>query len=439
MKIQYKSIALIASTLCCSSLACTASAETLLDGLRTSPHLLGDWDGERGALAQKGIDFDLSYTNEAAHNVKGGDQRLTRAAQQVAVGVTADLDKLWGIHNTSFHFVMTDRFGRSVDADAHLGTSQQTQEIYGRNQTVWLTKLTLDRTFFDNRLLLSVGRDSEGAAFDYTDCNFMTLALCGPQVPNLYGNYFMSWPGSVWMGRAKLQTSGQTYLQTGVYQQSPRYYDSGWERSNAWAPTSPGGTNGVVVPLEFGWTPKIGGQPGAYRLGFVYNTGGQPDILTDINGNRRAVTGLAGMESTKSYSGYFSVTQKLTGEGDAGWTVNLRLLAGDKQTSVLDRQMTLGFEYAEPFKRVGDRFGVGVAMTHTSSREAMYQAEYNTLHPGDVTYVGNGYETAYEVFYSWNVIPSISLQPDLQYISHPGGTTKNSNVFIVGLKTTVQF
>ncbi|CAH2938097.1 MAG: unnamed protein product [uncultured Paraburkholderia sp.] len=142
------------------------------------------------------------------------------------VGMTADLGKLWGIRDTTFAFTLTDRFGRSVDQDAHLGTSQQTQEIYGRGQTVWLTRLTLEHTLFDGRLAIEAGRDSEGSDFDYADCNFQNLSLCGPQGPNLYGSYWMSYPGSVWIARATWRASASTYVKFGVYQQNPQYYDA---------------------------------------------------------------------------------------------------------------------------------------------------------------------------------------------------------------------
>ncbi|WP_186310749.1 carbohydrate porin [Paraburkholderia sp. BCC1886] len=428
-------------TLALASVALAPAAHAgPFDYLTTSPYLLGDWGGERSRLAERGVDFDFSYTNEAAHNFSGGDQHLTRAAQQLAAGVTANLDKLWGIRNTTFHFVLTDRFGRSLDTDANLNTSQQTQEIYGRGQTVWLTAMTLDRTFFDGRVLVSVGRDSEGQAFDAGDCHFQNLALCGPQGANLYGNYFMSWPGSVWMARAKVNTTADTYLQFGVYQQSPTYYDNSWERHNAWTPSGAPGSNGVVLPVELGWTPKLGGLEGAYRIGFMYNTGGQPDLVRDVNGNARAVTGLAAQQTGGSYNGYLSVSQRLSGQnGGEGVTMNLRTVFGDRASSSLDRQMTLDFEYQNPFHRAGDRVGIGFAATHSSSRAAEYQMEYNALHPDDASAVGNGYEMTYEIFYNWQVVPSVSLQPDFQYIVHPGGTSRNSNVAVAGLKTVIAF
>ncbi|WP_186156433.1 carbohydrate porin [Burkholderia gladioli] len=409
-------------------------------GLLARPHLFGNWGGARSALASRGIDFHLSLTDELAYNLAGGDHRTGRAATQLAAGMTADLDRLWGIRHTTFAFTMTDRFGRSLDADAHLGTSQQTQEIYGRGQTVWLTKLTLERTFLDGRLAIEAGRDSEGSDFDAADCHFQNLSLCGPQGPNLYGNYWMSYPGSVWMTRATLKTSAATYVKFGVYQQNPRYYDASWEHHNAWKPISPGGNTGVVLPLEFGWLPSAPGREGSYRIGAMLNTGGMPDLLEDAAGRSRAATGAPGRQSSTSYNVWLAINQRVSGtNGGEGLRVGLRAVTGDRATSVLDRQITLSFEYDRPFHRVGDRFGLGFAATHTSSREAEYQLAYNTLHPDDASAVGHGYEYTAEMFYSWQALPSVALQPNLQVVLHPGGTNANRNVFVGGLRTTVTF
>jgi porin len=421
------------------ALACSSSP-VFAASFSDSPYLFGDWGGKRSALAQKGIDFDFSLTDELAHNFKGGDQHLTRASTQIAAGMTANLDTLWGIRNTTFALTMTDRFGRSLDQDAHLGTSQQTQEIYGRGQTVWLTRLTLERTFLDGRLAIEAGRDSEGSDFDYADCNFQNLSLCGPQGPNLYGSYWMSYPGSVWMARAKLKTTAETYVKFGVYQQNPQYYDTSWEHHNAWKPTSPGGNTGVVLPLEFGWQPTLFGYEGVYRVGFMYNTGGMPEITTDVNGDERGTTGATARQSGESYNAYIAINQRISGtNAGEGWRVGLRAVAGDRKTSVLDRQITASFEYDQPFHRAGDRFGIGFAATHTSSREAEYQLAYNAAHPDDASAVGHSYEYTTEIYYAYKPVRSITLQPNLQLILHPGGTSANRDVFVAGLRTTVEF
>jgi hypothetical protein len=33
----------------------------------------------------------------------------------------------------------------------------------------------------------------------------------------------------------------------------------------------------------------------------------------------------------------------------------------------------------------------------------------------------------------------LKVQPDVQYISHPGGTTKNNNAWVLGVRAIVEF
>ncbi|WP_347557187.1 carbohydrate porin [Robbsia sp. KACC 23696] len=433
-------MAALTATLLCSLPAYAQPPAALTGTIADRPYLFGDWDGARTRLADRGITFKFSLTDELMHNFSGGNDHLTRASTELSAGVTADLDRLWGIHHTTFTMVLTNRFGRSVDADAGIGTSQQSQEIYGRGQTTWLTQLTLGRTFFDGRLELLAGRGSEGDYYDASACTFVNLSLCGTQGANLYGSYWMSHPGSVWMANATLHTSASTQIGFGVFQQNPTYYDATWERSNAWKPMNPHGTDGIVLPLEFRWTPKLGGMEGSYRVGAMINTGGMPEITTDIDGGQRAVSGLAARQSGNSYNAWVAASQRLTGSnGGEGLTVGFRGVMGDRATSVLDRQMTVSAEYQNPWHQIGDRVGLGFAATHTSSREAEYQAAYNALHPDDATSVGHGYEYTTELYYAWQALRFVSLQPTLQYVVHPGGTSQNHNAFFAGMKSTIQF
>src|SRR5207253_8487028 len=81
--------------------------------------LLGDWGGLRTRLYQNGIDFQLGYVSELAYNAHGGDRKLVRNADQLALGATFDLDRLWGWSNSKFQVTITDRNGRNLSADAN--------------------------------------------------------------------------------------------------------------------------------------------------------------------------------------------------------------------------------------------------------------------------------------------------------------------------------
>ncbi|AFC87372.1 carbohydrate porin [Frateuria aurantia] len=405
------------------------------------PYLFGDWNGTRSRLEDKGIHFDFGYTNEAGHNFEGGDRQISRATDQWMGGVKLDLDKLWGWHDTTFQTIITNRNGRNLDADAGLGNLQQTQELYGRGQTTWLTRMVLERSFFNQRLAIKIGRDGENGDFGYSVCDFQSLALCGSNEGNVFGRYWFNWPTSVWMTRIKYQTSKDTYVQLGVYQQNPTYIDNEWMRKSAWKINFPGGTTGLILPLEFGWTPKLNGLSGSYKLGLVFNSAGLPDLYNDVDGQPRALTGKTAQWHNQSYSGYIAVRQQLTGEdGGKGLDVSVRATTGDRRTSgPISQQMTVAFEYHSPFNRPDDIVGLGVAADKASSLQAAYQRMYNALHPHDAVPFGDSYEYVTELFYHWAPLHSLAFQPGLQYIRHVGGSTNTHDAVVVDLKTTIVF
>ena len=418
-----------------------------LGALATSPalaadsaYLFGDWNGERSRLADQGIRFDFGYTGEAAHNVSGGNRQLTRYTDQWSFGANLDLDTLWGWNRSSLQLVVTDRNGRNLTADAQLPVYQQVQEVYGRGQTWHLTVFAFNQKFFNDKLEWSIGRLPVGSDFDSFSCDFQNLTFCGSPPGNIAGDYWINWPISQWATWLKLNTTDQTYVKLGAYQLNPRYIDDDWARAHGWKLNFPGGTTGALIPLEFGWTPSVNGLPGSYKFGGWYNNAGGSNLYDDINNEPIARTGEAPLQDSSRYGGYLGLQQQISGEaGGSGASVFFNATMTDTRTSPTDRQFAIGAEYKGLFNRPDDMIGFAIGATHGSHRLAAYQRLYNQLHPAAPVTVQDGYEYATELFYNWSPTPSIHLRPNLQYVIHPGGSSQNSKVFVLGLKTSLAF
>ena len=138
--------------------------------------MLGDWNGQRSALQQKGYDFSFGYTGEmatlldASHSSSHG----TEYADQFAFGTHFDLDKILGWQDTEAQITITQRNGRSLSqtSDALDGHLSSTQEVWGRGQTWRLTDLWIKKKFMDQKLDIKVGRFGEGEDFNSFDCDF---------------------------------------------------------------------------------------------------------------------------------------------------------------------------------------------------------------------------------------------------------------------------
>ena len=408
-----------------------------------SPYLFGDWNGQRSRLAADGVAFDFGYTSEVAHNTSGGVRDLTRYSDQWVLGSTLDLARLWGWQGGRFKATVTNRNGKNLSNDARLGTFQQVQEVYGRGQTWRLTSFYLEQSLLGGDLTLKAGRMAIGADFAAFSCDFQNLTFCGSQPGNLVGSYWANWPVSVWAGVARQKTTEQTYVQLGVYQVNPSYVDDRYAVHKGMHLSNPGGTTGALIPVEFGWQPQAGlykGLPGSYKIGAWYNSSDSADLKLDAQRRPLGSSSAGALQRDGAYGAYVNLEQQVTGSaGGKGTTVFLNATQADKFTAATDRQVAFGMEYKGAFDRARDMIGLAIGATHANGRRASYQRSGDEAHPQAQTAVGDGYEYAAEVFYSWSPLPSVSIRPNLQFVKHPGASTRNADAVVFGLKSSVAF
>jgi porin len=408
----------------------------------SSPFLLGDWDGRRGAWAQEGVEFDLGYASEVAHNVSGGSARLTRYADQWTLGATLNFDKRFGWQGAGLQIAVSERNGRDLGADANLGNDLLVQEIYGRGQTWWLSTLAYRQSWFEGGLDWRIGKMPAGADFAAFSCDFQNLTFCGAQPGNIVGDYWLNWPVSPWATRIRLGSASGLYAQIGAYQVNPKYVDVRWARRNAWKPYVPGGTAGWLVPLELGWTPAPDGRTGSYKLGAWRSSAGAPDLREDIDQSPAASGALPPRMHGSRYGAYVNMEQQLTGAAaGVGFSVFVNASVADRATSRTDRQVAAGLEYEGIAGRSGDRIGFALGATHNNGRyyEAYVRRNGSDWQPDVHSHVGRGDEYVGELFYDWSPLHSVHLRPNLQYIRHPGGSSANDDALVLGLKTSVAF
>ena len=416
-----------------------ASAGSNADEVSPNQGLLGDWGGERTRLYQRGIDFQLGYTAELAYNAEGGDGHLLRHADQFNIGTTLDLEKLLGWSGSKVQVTITDRNGDNLSTDANLGTLMQVQEIYGRGNVFRWTQFWYEQQLFDDKLDLKLGRMGVGEDFMSFSCYFQNLSFCGSLPGNIVSTWF-NWPVSQWATRAKVNFTPQWYAQAGAYQVNPHYLDP----SEGIRLNNPSGTIGTLIPVEVGWTPKFGkaGLPGAYRVGVWYDSSNQPDVFLAANGNPLVLSpGVPAQLNGHETGGYVMLQQQVTAVRDdvsRGLTLFANFVQADRDTATIDQLITVGVFYAGPFDaRWQDDLGFAVGRTHVNNNVAHGEQLQNANELGPVAVQGSEYP--FELYYSINATNWITLRPNIQYIYHPGGTSENTNVVVVGLKASIKF
>ena len=129
-------------------------------------------------------------------------------------------------------------------------------------------------------------------------------------------------------------------------------------------------------------------------------------------------------QGTYGYYGIFNQTiWQPAGEPDNGRGVRTFLEYGGTESDInpIDRHIGGGVTWTGAFDaRPNDIVGFSPQYAHITPQAAL-------PHP---------YELALETFYQWQLCPWAFVQPDFQYIVHPGGTYPNSLVATLRVQFT---
>ena len=443
MKKQHNNTRLICQLSAAAALVLSANAMAADAFSADSKWMTGDWGGERTKLIEQGIDIKADYVGEVGGNLSGGynNDKTARYADQFGLGVALDLQKLWGWDNTQAKIQLTNRNGQNISndrvGDPRAGTLSSSQEVYGRGHMVRLTQFWIQHQMFDNKLDVKLGYFGEGEDFNTFPCDFQNLSFCGSQVGN-YVNTWYNWPVAQAAIRVKYNITPELYAQIGAYNQNP----SQLEHGNGFK-LSGSGTKGTVIPVELVWSPKVNNLPGEYRVGYYKSAADAADVREDVNGNDAATTGAA-YRTHSSKKGYWFVAQQqlTTHNGDASRGLNIAANATfhDKETNTVDNYQSIMLVYKGPFDaRPKDDVGIGAARLHVND-DVRKNAELANEAGGFTDYSQAGYaplrstEYNYEINYGFHVTNWLTVRPNLQYVTHPGGVDKVDNALVAGLK-----
>ena len=409
-----------------------------------SKWMTGDWGGERTKLIEQGIDIKADFVGEMGANLHGGynDDKTARWSQQFGLGVALDLEKLAGWGDTEAKIQFTRRDGRNISndriGDPRAGTLSSSQEVWGRGQTTRLTQLWIKQKYFDSKLDVKAGYFGEGEDFNTFPCEFQNLAFCGSQAGNWATGIWYNWPIMQAAIRVKYNLTPELYAQIGAYNQNP----SQLENKNRYK-LSGSGTKGTLIPVELVWSPKLNNLPGEYRVGYYKSTAKADDVREDDDGNDAATTRNA-YRSHSSKDGYWFVAQQqlTTHNGDASRGLNIAANATfhDKDTNVVDNYQSLMFVYKGPFDaRPKDDIGIGFSRIHVNE-DVKKNADLTNIANGVTDYNDplfaplRSTEYNYELNYGVHVTNWLTVRPNLQYITHPGGVDEVDNALVAGLK-----
>ena len=192
------------------------------------------------------------------------------------------------------------------------------------------------------------------------------------------------------------------------------------------------------------------GLPGVYKLGFWYASADFADQHFGLNG-AGAVVSLAdpaavGPLNHRGNGGVYGVADQMVWRGkDVSLNLFLRASASPSDRNLLSFYIDGGAGLKGPLPgRADDVLTFGVAYAEISRDASALDRDMAAAAPG---FPIRDYEMLFELSYQAQIAPWWIVQPDLQYIVHPGGNVRNpndpaaviGNAFIAGLRSTIKF
>ncbi len=414
-----------------------------------------DWHSTRTKLSDIGLDFLMTYTGEVYGNPVGGVKRSAVYDGLLELNVDVDLEKLVGWSGASLHAGAILPHGAS-GTDKYVGDLGVFSNIDSFD-TYRLYELWLQQNCFNDRVSLRLGQldiDEDFAGSDseslFPNSDFGNSAAFSGNFPE--PTYAVLALGA----RLCLIPVDGFHVSLGVFDGNPGTA-AGDPSPNAaasnefnhfgthWALR---GDEGALLAAEIGWSsaePEADKSnaprplAGSYKAGLLHHTDTFSNIfdaqLAEL-GSSLTPTRARGVSGDTIF--YVVAEQEIwrePGSINDGLCVFARATFAPKDRNFFSRAYETGVIYHG--LRDGDELGLGVAFTDISSRVADATRAANR-HDG-TRFATPDYEAVVELTYRFPITPWCSMQPDAQWIIHPGGSRAIDNALVIGLRTTIVF
>ena len=420
--------------------------------------LSGDWGGARTRLSDAGISAGLTYIGEVQDNLSGGVTRGALPEGRLELSADFDLEKLAGWQGATVHANAFDLHGRGVTTHK-VGNLLDVSNIAATHTTRLFT-LWLQQDLLDDTLSVRLGQLAADDEFliSPTAANFMngTFGWAGIMSANLPSGgpaFPLAAPGV----RVQVAPADDVTVLAAAFAGDPAGIGTNAaQRRNRHGTTFSldGGTfylGEVQYAIDSG---DDAGLPGVVKLGAWYHTGDFADQRFDTGGRSLADPASNGVAATnRGNYGIYGVVDRMVwkepGSEDRGLTLFLRAGGVPADRNQIHLYADGGAAYKGPIRgRDQDVLGLAVSYARiggdASDRDEDARRFNSTASPV------RDFEAVVELTYVAQIAPYWTLQPDLQYILHPGGniadpknaagrTASIADALVLGLRTTLKF
>jgi porin len=434
-----------------------AMAETdISDGIppasiATSMAANGDLTGSRKWLARHGITYGLIYTGEALRNESGGIRRGGLYQGKLEAFTAVDLGKLAGWQGLSF-FGNAFQIHRTSGMRAEHFNSLITISNIEAIPSTRLSELWFEQKLFDDRFGFRFGQLAADTEFFFSDYGKMFISsdwptITGANLPSGGPAYPLATPGVRWKFDRNKNWSALVAVFNG---------DPGEQGTVNTTGTNFRVNDPPLLMSEVQYRRNQGkddsGLAAIYRLGGWHHFGEFHDHRYDTDGLLLAAPLSNGVaRRIRGNSGIYGVIDQQLyrpegGGPDSGIGIFGRISASPSASSHVNFFVDSGVVFSGMTPgRPDDKFGASFIYANISAHARAFDRDLIT-HTGNFTPVRN-YEMTIELSYQAQIVPGWTLQPNFQYVIHPGGHISDpdrperaiSNGAIFGVRTTIAY
>jgi porin len=448
---------LAAATILGSGSAATA-AEKRPASIWEQETFSGDWNGARTVLSDNGFDLTLQYIAEGFSVLSGGIDSRGSYEGRLEFSANADFEKFMGWRGASAHITLFNIHNGGWNVADNVGSLADPTNIDAL-PTTRLFNVWFQQNFFDDRLSVRIGQlgvdlysftsDTSGGLLNGT---FGWPSIFASNIINGGPAYPLAAPGV----RVAVKAADELTVLATVLSGDPagRNCNDDPQVCNSHGTTF-SFAGGTLAIGELQYAVNQGDQPmglpGVYKIGFWYETAEFPDQRYGVNGAGAVVPlsdpTVAGPLNHRGNWGMFGMIDRTV------WQQQARSLSLFVRGSLSPSDRNLITYYVDGgagikglfTARPDDVLTFGVAYAQIS-RDAVAADQDALAANGPPSFIRD-YELVFEVSYALEVAPWWIIQPDFQYIIHPGGNVADPNnpdvtirdAVIAGLRSTFTF
>ena len=406
---------------------------------------------------KNGVKFAATYIGETLGNPSGGLQQGAIYAGRLNSAIDADLQKLMGWQQLTFHANMFQIHGGGLSRD-NLQNFAVVSGIEALPSTR-LYEIWFEQRWGHDQVSLKAGQlaaDSEFFVTQYTSA-FTNASLGWPAIFGINMPSGGPSPPLAALGaRLRVNVTDNLTVLGAVFNGDPAGpgLDDPQLRNRT-------GTNFrindpalVFGEVQYAWNNKKGDPrlSGALKLGFWHHFGHFPDDHFAVNGNTLADASNGVPADLIGNHGLYGVLEQelyhVPGSDDRGVGIFARASTSPSDRNLIDLYADAGVQVTGlSEQRPHDRFGVAVGYARVSSRARELDADFRALNSTDWPIRSS--EKLLTAVYQYELRSGWTLQPNFQYIVRPGGGATNplgnmpgirlKDASVFGLRTTVKF